>query len=821
MSVRAIYATPYIVSEYKKYLWFLFFLAVEQKTESVNIETGCELMSTKLWYNEFNDDWMWALPLGNGRVGAMLYGNPHREQIEINEESLWCGRRIEEKYHATPEALAEIRSLIFEEKLEEAADLARKTFLSNPPVVRSYESFGEIFVDFLDKSPYTEYRKELELSEAIARVYWTKSGAKYESECFVSADYDAFVYKVSSDGRPFSCNVTMARKQDAYTACIDNDTVIMNGRVTSVTNPWNGEGGENMSFGSKMRVITDGQLNAEHSCVNVTDATYIIIYSAFATNYNVEKFDIDETIDYRAKLEDCIQKICKASYDDIRAEHIKTHKEWFDTVKFELNAPDFPDVPTDERLEEVQDDEELDPDLFALYYNFGRYLLIESSGKNATLPANLQGIWCHDFNPPWGSDFHTNINLQMNYWPAECANLSATTKPFIHFMKMISDFGSETAKELFNARGWVVNHTTDAFGRTGVHDSVDCGFFPMAGPWLCINLWEHYEYTNDRAYLEEIYPILKGSAQFVCDYLIEDRDGRLVTSPSNSPENEFYYIDADGNKKESMFTYAAAIDFQIINALFTRVMHAGAILGVDEDFSKELENVLAKLPPIKISERYGTIQEWIKDYEETEPGHRHISQLFGLYPGDQINESDPLIFEAAKKTIARRIENGGGATGWSRAWTICFYARLKDSVNSMEHLRYLLKNCTANNLFDIHPPFQIDGNFGGVAGITEMLLQSHLGTPDNRIIELLPALPDEWSSGSIKGIKSRGDFSFDIEWNEGKLTKATVTSAKDNVLSLKMNEKTSGIHSEKEYTIENSVLKMHFNAGETVQLIIL
>ena len=775
-------------------------------------------MSTKLWYNEFHDDWMWALPLGNGRVGAMLYGNPNREQIEINEESLWCGKRIKEEYHATPEALAEIRRLVFEEKLEEAADLARKTFLSNPPVVRSYESFGEIFVEFLDKSPYTEYRKELELSEAVARVYWTKSGAKYESECFVSSDYDGFVYKVKSDGRPFSCSVTMARKQDAYTACIENDTIIMNGRVNSVTNPWCGAGVEGMSFGSKLRVITDGEFNADHSCVNVVDATYVIVYGAFATNYNVQKFDIDETINYRENLETCIQKLIGATYEDIKKEHIETHKKWFDAVKFELDGPDFSHIPTDERLEEVQDDES-DPDLFALYYNFGRYLLIESSGKNATLPANLQGIWCHDFNPPWGSDFHTNINIQMNYWPAECANLSATTKPFIHFMKMISDFGSETAKDLFDARGWVVNHTTDAFGRTGVHDSVDCGFFPMAGPWLCMNLWEHYEYTNNRKYLEEIYPVLKGSAQFVCDYLIEDSEGYLVTSPSNSPENEFYYIDADGNKKESMFTYAAAIDFQIINALFQRVIHAGEVLGVDGDFANELKDVLAKLPPVKISERYGIIQEWIKDYEETDPGHRHISQLFGLFPGDTINESNPEIFDAAKKTIARRIDNGGGSTGWSRAWTICFYARLKDGENANEHLRYLLQNCTANNLFDIHPPFQIDGNFGGVAGITEMLIQSHLGTPDNRIVELLPALPDEWKKGTIKGVKARGDFSFDIEWNECKLTKLAVTSAKENILSLKLNEKTKDIHSDKEYTIENSVLKMHFDAGETVQLI--
>lgn len=771
-------------------------------------------MSTLLWHNEFKDDWMWALPLGNGRLGAMQYGNPHREQIEINEESLWRGRRIEEKYHASPEALAEIRKLIFEEKLKEAADLARATFLSDPPAVRSYESFGEIFVDFLDKSPYTNYRKELELSEAISRVSWRKSGTNFESECFISEDYDALIYKLKSDGRTFSCNVTVKRKQDAYSACLADDTVIMNGRVTCATSNTYGEGTEGMSFGAKLRIETDGKLSADHDSVTVTDCTYIILYGALATNYDVNRFDIDETVDYKAKLNACLEKISKASYDSIKAKHIETHKKWFDKVRFELDAPDYAEISTDERLDDFYDGKE-DNDLLTLYYNFGRYLLIESSGKNASLPANLQGIWCHDFNPPWGSDFHTNINLQMNYWPAGCTNLSETEKPFIHFMKMISTFGTETAKKLFGSKGWVVNHTVDAFGRTGVHDSVDCGFFPMAGPWLCLNLWEHYEYTGDREYLKEIYPILKGSCEFVNGYLIENECGQLVTSPSNSPENEFYYTDANGVKQESMLTHGATIDFQIIYALFTRTAYACKVLDADCDFISTLNETLSKLPPMKISERYGTIQEWIKDYEETEPGHRHISQLFGLYPSDQINESDPEIYEAAKKTIARRIENGGGSTGWSRAWTICFYARLKDGKNAAEHLGYLLKNCTAYNLFDIHPPFQIDGNFGGTAGITEMLIQSHLGAPDSRIVELLPALPDNWQNGRISGVKARGNLTFDVEWANGKMKKATVYAEKDSLLQLKLNERTNlpeGMQS------ENGIVRAQIKAGESLQL---
>ena len=773
-------------------------------------------MSTKLWYNEFINDWMWALPLGNGRIGAMQYGNPHCEQIEINEESLWSGRQIREKYHASPEALEKIRELVRTEKLKEAAQLARETFLSDPPVVRSYESFGEIFIDFFDKSPYTNYHKELELAEAVTRVSWTKNKTNYNSECFISEDFDGFVYKIESDKCPFSCNVSIKRKQDAYSSCINHDTIIMNGRVTYNAHRFYGEGGEGMSFGAKLRVKTDGEVITDHSSITVTTATYLIVYAAFETNYDVNKFDIDETINFKERLDKTIDNLINEEYDKIKEMHIATHNKWFGNVMLELEKTEFSTLPTNQRLKELNWDE-YDPDLFALYYNFGRYLLIESSGKNARLPANLQGIWCHDFNPPWGSDFHTNINLQMNYWPCENANLSGTFAPYVHFLKMVSSFGAETAKELFGAKGWVINHTTDAFGRTGVHDSVDCGFFPMAGPWLCLNLWEHYEYTNSVSYLKEIYPILKGSCEFVCDYLTENDKGQLITSPSNSPENEFYYIDATGKKQESMFTEGATIDFQIIYALFTRTIHACRVLNRDEEFSQVLSGVLKKLPPMEISERYGTIREWIKDYEETEPGHRHISHLFGLFPADQINESDSEIYEAAKKTIARRIENGGGSTGWSRAWTICFYTRLNDGENAFKHLKYLLRKCTANNLFDIHPPFQIDGNFGGVAAITEMLLQSHLGSPDDRIIELLPSLPSDWKNGSVKGIRARGNLTFDILWGDSVLKKAVVTSGCERILKIKLNDKTSNLKVNKPYTIEDCCLKVELSAGETIE----
>ena len=773
-------------------------------------------MSTRLWYDRFVDDWMNALPLGNGRVGAMLYGNPHCEQIEINEESLWSGKQIKEENHATPEILAEIRKLIEEERLSEATALSRDTFLATPPRVRFFESFGEVFVDFDDKSEYTNYHKELELSNAIASVKWTKSDVNYESECFISEEYDIFAYRVKAD-KPFACNVTLKRKQDAYTGTILNDTLIMNGRIIYETDPNYGEGGEGMSFGAIMKVKSDGELKREHDRITVNNATYLVIYSAFATDYNVQKYDFDETIDYRAIIRDQMSKVENLCYCDVKAKHIEDHQKWFGNVKFELDAPVF-DEPTDIRLK-MHKEGRKDLDLYTLYYNFGRYLLIESSGKRATLPANLQGVWCHDFRPPWGSDYHTNINLQMNYWPAEVGNCSETVAPLTHFMKMVSEFGKQTAKDLFDADGWTINHTSDVFGRTGIHDSGDCGFFPMAGPWMCLSLWEHYEYTNDVDYLKEIYPILKGSCQFLCDYLVENKDGYLVSTPSNSPENSFYYDHPSGERRRSMFTQGATIDAQIIYALLTRTIHAYEKLGEKDGFDDKLKEILAKLPPMRISERYNTICEWIKDYEESEPGHRHVSHLFGLHPADQITEDTPELFEAAKRTIARRIENGGGATGWSRAWTVNFYARLKDGDGALFHLRNLLSNCTAENMFDIHPPFQIDGNFGGTAGMMEMLLHSHRGTPDDRIIDLLPALPQEWKNGSISGIKARGGFVFDIDWKENKVTNVKVTATNAKTLKLNIPKNQSFVKADKDIICNDSVIEIALKENESVNFV--
>ena len=617
--------------------------------------------------------------------------------------------------------------------------------------------------------------------------FHTKRVILHTGETFVSEEYDCLVHRLVVENGKFSCAVSMERGQDASSSVVDENTILLSGQIICQKHKLYGDGFEGMRFGARIHVESDGAVSYGKKEICIEDATCITIYAAFATNYDVKAFCCDDSIDYRKRLTDTINAVTAADYEDIKAQHISSHRKLYGKVRFELDADPCEDVPTDERLRRVREEDAEDPDLYVLYYNFGRYLLIESAGKRATLPANLQGIWCNGFTPPWGSDYHTNINLQMNYWCADNTNMGEVFPPLAHYIKKLSEFGEQTARRLFHASGWACNHTSDVFGRTGVHDSVQCGFFPMAGPWLCLNLWEHYEFTEDIIYLKEIYPVLKGSCEFLLDFIVE-RDGFVCTAPSNSPENQFYYMDGD-EKRVSMFTYGATIDYEIIYALFTRTVFACERLGVDSGFVETLQEVIKKLPPLRISERYGTICEWIKDYEEVEPGHRHISHLFGLYPGDQINEFDPEIYQAAKNTIDRRLANGGAQTGWSRAWMINFFARLKSGCQAEEHLKQLLKRLTADNLFDIHPPliFQIDGNLGAVAGITEMLIQSHLGSLDQRIIELLPALPKKWNRGSVKGLKARGGFVFDMAWDNGKLTKVSVTAEQKNVLRMKVN----------------------------------
>ena len=740
-----------------------------------------------LWHDRYEENWLRAFPIGNGRIAAMVYGGPDRENLQLNEESLWSGKQLQEQYDSSPEILEKIRQLLFQKQIGEAFSLCEKHLLSNPPMVRHYQTFGNISIDFFDKTVCTGYRKSLDIRKAVVETAYSKGNVRYLSQCFADEASDALVYRLTAS-EPFDCRVTMERQSDTLTAVTDSSTILMTGRITLEEDPLRGEAGEGMSFCGCMRVESDGTVVPQETSLLVSGAKALTLYCGLATNYDYEKMDISEEIDPTAAARQTAKTAMNYGFDEILRRHLESHRQQYDTAELFLEGEELSQIPTDVRIQNAKAGKS-DPGLVALYFHFGRYLLLSCSGKNARLPANLQGKWCHQLTPPWGSDYHTNINLQMNYWPADSCNLPGTVRPLFDYIEKTARFGSDTAKRLYFADGWVMHHTSDVFGRTGIHDGIQWGVFPMAGPWLCLNLWEHYEYT--REYLEKLFPVMQGAARFVESFLVEDDKGYLVTNPSTSPENRYYYTDENGNRCDSMFTHGSTIDFQIIYALLTRMICACEMLDREPEFAQRMRRILDRLPPLRISKRYGTVCEWIEDYEETEPEHRHISHLFGLYPSDQISQATPELFEAAKKTVARRLQFGGGATGWSRAWIVNFYARLKNDEEALRHLTHLVNHCTADNLFDLHPPFQIDGNFGGIAGIAEMLLQSHLGKPGERILELLPALPAAWENGSVRGLCARGGFTVDMTWKAGKVIRLKVQAKRAGQLRLLATERIS------------------------------
>jgi alpha-L-fucosidase 2 len=727
----------------------------------------------KLWYNKPATAWEEALPVGNGHLGAMVFGDPATELLQLNDDCFWAGSPYNNN---NPEAKAyfrKIQELIGMKKYRDAQDLVNQKFFTKTAQGVPYQPVGDLKLQFRGHEKFSDYYRELDLNQALQTTTYRVGEVNFRRVIFASLSDDVVVIRVSAD-RPGRVSFVMSfsSPQKGKIAVVNRNELSL-----SAENPaWKGIPGK-LRVNMRARVIpSGGQVTAGDSTLTIQNASSAVILLSSATNY-VSYNDISG--DEVTKSIRTLEKAGNRSYRELFSSHLQKYRSQFNRVSIDLGTTEAVTLPTDRRVEMFS--ETNDPQMVSLYYQFGRYLLISSS-QPGTQPANLQGKWNKDKEPAWGSKYTININTEMNYWPAEVSNLSELQRPLIGMMKDLSITGRLTASEMYDAHGWVVHHNTDLWRIAGPVDGC-WGMTASCGAWLCLNIWEPYQFNGSEEYLNEIYPVLKGACDYWLDVLWHEPGiGYLLASPEASPENTPF---------DGLYDFACTtISNQLIFTLFSNTATAARALHVDGTFVKQLEDAIARLPPMKIGQ-YGQLQEWYEDWDRKEDHHRHVSHLLGLYPANLISPyRTPELFEAVKNSLEYR---GDISTGWSMGWKTCLWARLLDG----NRVYSLLKNQispvgkqkgqseqsggTYPNLFDAHPPFQIDGNFGCTAGIAEMFIQSHDGA-----VFILPALPDHLKSGSIKGLKARGGFEIDMAWNDGEITRLHVKSALGGNLRLRM-----------------------------------
>jgi alpha-L-fucosidase 2 len=727
----------------------------------------------RLWYTKPAGPWEEALPIGSGRLGAMVFGGTSDERIQFNEDTLWTGAPHDYVRAGAGSHLGEIRRLLFEGKAKEAMPLVRQKFLSDPVLQKSYQPFGDLRFQFPGHDEATDYRRELDLDTAVAHVSYRVDNVAFYREVFASHPDGVIVVRLGANGvgkLGFTLEMDSPHKSSRSRA-VAPDTLALTGKVSDGV----------LRFESRLMVRnTGGRVTVTDEGVTVENADAVTLLLAAATSYKTFE---ETSADPARRCAETLAAVGQKGYVALRSDHLADHQRLFRRVRFELGRTERADWPTDRRLKQLTLDAnaiataarntpgagrsaacaiKADPALAALYFQFGRYLLIASS-RPGDQPANLQGVWNELLDPPWGSKYTTNINLEMNYWPAEPTNLGECHEPLFTLVEDLMASGARTAQKQYGARGWVVHHNTDHWRGTAPINNID-GVWPTGGAWLCHHLWEHYLFTGDKQFLaRRAYPALKGASLFFVDYLVKDpHTGWLVTNPSISPEQDPLCV-------------GPAMDNQLIRALISYTIEAAGILGIDADLAAELAKVCAQVPPDQVG-KHGQLQEWLDDVDEPNNQHRHMSPLWGLYPGWEITPADPSLFRAAKVLLRWR---GDGSTGWSFAWRIPLWARAYDGDFSLRQLDLQLARRTFPNLFDKCGPFQVDGNLGATGGIAELLLQSHLRLPGGsktHQIDLLPALPKAWPKGSITGLCARGGFEVDLSWERGTLTRATLRS---------------------------------------------